>query len=102
MAGEDSLIRALNFQAAACQAMGSPFSAALLECAAADAGAGGPTLALFAPWAGAATRALLADAAPLRLLGALHGLALSGEAPGLSDAYPSAERPGDPALAWAA
>lgn len=102
MTDQDSLIQALNIHAAACQAMGSPFSAGLLEAAAKDLQTGGPTGAMFAPWAGAATRALIADAAPLRFLGALHDLALSGEAPALTRAYPSAERPCDPAGAWAA
>ncbi len=101
MADQDSLIRALNFQAAACAAMGSPFSGALLDSAAADVASGGPARSLFAPWTGASARALIADAVTLRLLGALHDLALSGEAPALADAYPNAGRPGDPASAWA-
>jgi hypothetical protein len=102
MADPDPLIQALNIHAAACRAMGSPFSAALLEDAAADADECGPTGEMFAPWAGASTRALIADAAPLRLLGALHDLALSGAAPTLAAAYPAADRPGDAAAAWAA
>ncbi|MGI9169466.1 MAG: DUF2332 domain-containing protein, partial [Caulobacteraceae bacterium] len=102
MADDDSLIRALTFQATACAAMGSPFSGALLGAAAADVASGGPSRGLFAPWAGAKARALVADAVPLRLLGALHDLALGEEAPALTDAYPSAERPGDPAPAWTA
>lgn len=102
MADDEPLIATLNFQAAACAAMGSPFSGALLEAAAADAARGGPTLDLFAPWAGAGVRALIADAAPLRFLGALHDLALSGVFPALADAYPSSERPGDPEGAWTA
>jgi len=102
MADDDPLIRALNFQAAACAAMGSPFSGAILEAASADAARDGPTRNLFAPWKEASTRTLIADAASLRLLGALHDLALSGEAAALTRAYPSAERPGDPRAAWAA
>ena len=102
MADEDPLIQALNIHAAACKAMGSPFSAALLEAAAGDLRTGGPTGEMFAPWVGASTRALIADAAPLRLLGALHDLALSGEAPALTAAYPADGRAGDPDAAWAA
>jgi len=102
MADDDFLVRALNVHAAACAAMGSPFSGALLEAAATDAAQGGSTREMFKPWAAAPVRALILDAAVLRLLGALHDLALSGEAPGLTRAYPSAERPGDPGGAWAA
>ncbi|MDQ2860819.1 MAG: hypothetical protein M3T55_08845 [Pseudomonadota bacterium] len=69
MAVNDPLIRALNFQAVACAAMGSPFSAAILEAASADAARGGPTRALFAHWKDASTRVLIADAASLRLWG---------------------------------
>jgi hypothetical protein len=102
MADPESLTRALTLQAGVCTAMGSAFSGALLERAAADVAEGGATRNLFAPWEGASTRSLIADAVTLRLLGALHDLALSGEDPALAAAYPTAERPGDPRAAWAA
>jgi hypothetical protein len=102
MADHDAVIRSLTLQAGVCAAMGSAFSEALLGQAAADVAKSGPTRDLFTPWDGASTRSLITDAAPLRLLGALHDLALSGEAPGLAAAYPTADRPGDPAAAWAA
>ena len=54
----------------------------------------------MAPWAGRDTRAQIADAVPLRLLGALHDLALSGEAPALTALYPQPGFAGDPAGAW--
>ena len=102
MADTESLTRALTIQAGVCAAMGSAFSGALLERAAADVTAGGPTRDLFAPWKEASTRSLIAEAAPLRLLGALHDRALSGEDPALAGAYPTAERRGDAEAAWAA
>jgi len=99
---EHPLVRALAFQGAACAALGSAFSGALLERAAADWTAAGPMRALFAPWAEATTRSLIADAVPLRLLGALHDLVLCGEAPDLAGAYPAGDRPGEIDPAWAA
>jgi hypothetical protein len=97
-----SLIGSLEIQAAACAAMGSPFSAAILTAAAADTAASGPVLALLEPWAASRTRSLITDAVPIRLLGALHELALSGDFPALTAAYPGPHRAGDPAAAWRA
>jgi hypothetical protein len=42
----------------------------------------------------------MADAVPLRLLGALHDIALSGEVPALTALYPSEAFAGDAAAAW--
>ncbi len=98
----DDLIRALKLQAAGCAAFGSPFCAGLLERVAEDVEAGGPSQALFAPWAGASTRTLLNDAVPIRLLGALHDLVLSGGAPHLAAAYPRPDRPAEVDRAWSA
>ena len=75
-----AVIRVLELQAAACVALGSRFSAALLEKAAEDVAAGGPTAALFSPWEGKDVRTLFAEAVALRWLGGLHELALSGDA----------------------
>jgi len=54
----------------------------------------------MAPWAGAAVRSLIVDAVPLRLLGALHELVLSGEEPALADVYPTVSRAASAAQAW--
>ena len=96
------LARAFELQSGACAAFGSPFSAALLQRAAADIAAGGPIVPLLAPWADADTRAVIADATSLRWLGAVHDLALSGEAPAISAAWPAPGAPGDADAAWTA
>jgi hypothetical protein len=100
MSQDNPTARAIALQAQACAALGSAFSGALLASAADDVAAGGPTAAVMAPWSGKDARAQIADAAPLRLLGALHDLALSGDAPALSALYPSADFAGDAAAAW--
>ena len=98
---ENDLVRSLRLQSKACAALGSPFHAALLEHAADDlAGGGGPLEPLLAPWKADDLRALMAAAVPLRLLGALHDLVLSGDAPSLADAYPRRDQAADPARAW--
>lgn len=90
----------LRLQSQACLALGSPFHAALLDHAADDVEADGPTAALLAPWAGQDLRALMAAAVPLRLLGALHDLVLSGDDPALADAYPQPGKVFDAGAAW--
>ena len=77
-------MEALRLQAAACDNLGSPFHGALLRRAADDLDAGGPVGALLDPWAQADLKALFDDAVPLRLLGGLHDLVLSGEDPALA------------------
>jgi len=89
-------------QAAFCRGSGSPFSALVLEQMAIGLGEGGPHDAVFAPWAEAPARQILTDAVPLRLLGALHYLVLSGRAPGLAALYPPAATDPDPAALGAA
>jgi hypothetical protein len=101
MADPSPLSRALGLQAQACVTFGSPFSGALLDKAAEDVERSGPTATVLAAWAGDSARSLFADAVPVRLLGALHALALSGDAPALTAAYPAADRPGDADAAWA-
>jgi hypothetical protein len=98
----ESLIQSLQIQAAVCGRMASPFSEAILGAAARDVASGGPTRLLLDRWAAASTRDLMADAVPLRLLGALHDLALSGDDVALARAYPSADRAGDAEAAWSA
>ena len=95
------LPRALRIQADACRALGSPFHGALLDLAAQDLEAGGPVATLLTPWAQADLRKLFDDATPLRLLGGLHDLVLSGDEPGLAATYPSPRRTADPEAAWA-
>jgi hypothetical protein len=97
-----STARRLRRQAAACSQLGSPLYAGLLDHAAADLLAGGPTADvldghLADPW-----RSALA----LRMLGGVHALVLTGHAPELAAFYPSAGGSADPgrrsARAWAA
>jgi hypothetical protein len=100
MSDEEQLARALRLNAAGCHGLGSPFSGGLLDLAAADLEAGGPTCAVLAPWLGMDTRSLIQGAVPLRLLGGLHDLVLSGDAPALAACYPAAGRSGDVTAAW--
>ena len=84
---EDPVHQALLAQSRYCQAGGSPLNAAILEWAAEDWTRDGPVRALMQPWAEADLAAQFAAATPLRLIGALHELALSGDDPQLSAAY---------------
>lgn len=87
----------LRWQAAAC-GKGAPLYQRLLTAAGADAEAGGPTVALLAPYADRPS-----DAAPgLRLLAAVHRLVLAGEAPELARFYPSAGGSGPAESVWPA
>jgi hypothetical protein len=97
-----ALVRAFEIQSAACAAFGSPFSAALLGQAAGEIEGDGPLSRLLAPWTGSSVRGLVSDAVPIRWLGALHDLALSGDAPALAAAYPAPTRPGDADAAFGA
>ncbi|HWA60943.1 MAG TPA: DUF2332 domain-containing protein, partial [Caulobacteraceae bacterium] len=98
----DPVVQGLKLQAKACEAMGSAFSGHILERAAEAAASPGPLRALFAQWEGVSLRGQIDDAVALRFLGALHDLALGGEAPDLTAAYPGDGRAGDPELAWRA
>lgn len=100
MADPSQLIRALRLQAEAFTTFGSPFSGELTALAADDVEQEGPTAPLLAPWLGVSTRAVVAQAAPVRLLGAFHARALTGANPALTRAYPAPGRPGDVAAAW--
>lgn len=97
MALNPEIATAFRWQAAACEAMGSPFSAALLLAMAGDEAALEP---LTQPWASADGKTLRDDATPLRLLGALHDMVLTGEFPALAEAYPGRGKPGDGEAAW--
>ncbi|RMI35842.1 DUF2332 domain-containing protein [Nocardia stercoris] len=84
-----------DFQARACRHMGSPLYGELGAAVAAALRAGDPPLtAIMADHADATH----ADAIPLRLLGAVHALVLSGAAPELAPFYGSDRV--DPAPAW--
>lgn len=82
-----AVLQALRLQSRGCLAGGSPLNAAILEKAAVDWAEGGPVGELMAPWAQADLKAQFDAATPLRLIGALHELALSGDDPPLSAAY---------------
>ena len=90
-----AFIEATRFQARLCEAFGSPFSGAVLDIIADDVGQGGPCAGLAAPWAGLEAARITADAAPLRLLGGLHSLVLSGATPDLAALYPPTSSPAD-------
>ena len=82
-----AVLQALLFQARATRAMGSELNAVILERAADDWRDGGPVRELMAPWADLDAQGQFDAATPLRLIGALHELALAGADPPLSAAY---------------
>lgn len=71
-------------QVAWCRSLGSPFTAQVVALLADDLAAQGVTARLLGGWPGDPR----ADALPLRLAGALHGLVLGGVAPELAACYP--------------
>lgn len=87
-----------QIQAAACHALGSPFYGALLQRAAKDILADGPTAAVLAGHEDDAGETALA----LRLMGAVHYMALTGDAPDVAAHFPSTGGDGDPTAAWPA
>lgn len=92
----------LRRQSAACADLGSSMYEALLAFAADDYAARGVVADVFDGWTLEPGPAALA----LRLLGTVHRLALTGQAPELARFYPSVAgdeaEPFDPGLAWAA
>src|SRR5215213_1073280 len=76
----------LRWQAEWCERLGSPMYGELLQRAAHDFEHGGPCAALLEGHDGDP----LGSALPLRLMGAVHRLVLSGRAPELAAFYPSA------------
>jgi len=82
----------LEFQALACAALGSRLYADLLNRAVEDLRAGGPTAAVLDGHFEDPGRSALA----LRMLGGVHALVLSGQAPELAGFYPSAGGTADP------
>ncbi len=83
-------------QAKWCDALGSPFTAALLRLFASDFEADGPVAAICASWSTNPRK----DALGLRLTGALHHAVLSGGAPELAARYPAQAPAWDMALVW--
>ena len=96
------LASAFRMQALGCAKFGSAFYEALLNLAAEDIEAGGPTLSLMAPWADSSRKEVFADASHLRLMGGLHDLVLSGDDPALAAAYPREGRKTEIDAAWTA
>ncbi len=90
--------RAIRKQAAACGEMGSAIYADLLARCAEDFAAGGLVAQVVAGWSGHP----VLDNVALRLLGAAHFLALSGDAPALAECLPSAGGRYAREPAWAA
>ncbi len=87
----------LRVQADSCRQLGSPLYAELLTRASSDAAAGGPVWHLVEDVA----TEYVGSAWPLRLMAAVHRLALEGKAPGIARHYPSVGgEAGDPAAAW--
>ena len=96
------LASAFRMQALGCARFGSLFYEALLNRAAEDIEARGPTLSLMSPWANATRKEVFADASHLRLMGGLHDLVLSGDDPALAAAYPREGRATNIDAAWTA
>ncbi len=84
----------LRVQAGHCERIGSPLYAGLLERAAADFEASGPTEAVLRGHEDDPTDSMLA----LRLMGAVNRLVLRGEEPALAELYAAPER--DPEAEW--
>jgi hypothetical protein len=97
-AAADRLERRLRGQATRATQRRSPLYVSLLERVAEDVAARGPAWTLLRGRAGERS----GEALPLRLMAAVHRLVLTGAAPELARAYPSAGGDGDPEWAWPA
>ncbi len=84
--GQEVLARRFRRQAGWCAGEGEVLYADLLERAAADVEAGGPSWTVLEPFAPEPGE----NAVPLRFLAGIHRLVLSGEAPVLARHFPSA------------
>jgi hypothetical protein len=91
-------VESFRFQARGCGATGSPIYAELLARAADDLEAGGVFADLVDGFAGHPVLLAL----PLRVMGAVHRIVLSGAAPELAAHYPSAGGRFEPEGAWRA
>ena len=95
---DPELVRVIRIYELACNSMGSPFYGQLLDRMAVDVAAGGPVGRFLASHLDSTYE----EAVPLRLLGGLHRLVLSGHAPELAARFPSVGGDGDAARAWPA
>jgi hypothetical protein len=86
----------MRWQAEWCDKLGSPLYGELLRRAADDADAGGPVAEALAGREADPLESML----QLRFMGAVHRLALAGDAPALAAVYPSCGGDGDVASAW--
>lgn len=94
----DRAVELIEAQSRKCRELGSPFYADLLELIAADAAADGPVAAVLAGHEDDPESA----AVPLRLMGSIHYLVLTGQAPEPALHYPSTDGDGDAGAAWIA
>jgi hypothetical protein len=94
----DRQVDFFRMQARACEHLGSPLYAVLVDRIADDIEAGGLTCGVLEGHADDPGPSALA----LRLLGAVHYVVLSGAAPDLAACYPSAGGRADPDAAWSA
>ncbi|MFF0342049.1 DUF2332 domain-containing protein [Kribbella sp. NPDC004875] len=92
------VVTALQRQATACEDLGSPMYAELLRLLVDDYEVGGVTVEVLADYEDRS----FGEAVALRLLGAVHGLVLSGTVPELAAFYPSVGGSWDPVLGWEA
>ena len=93
---EPPLVGIIHIHQLACSGMGSPFYADLLERMADDVLAGGPV----GRFLGDQLDTSYEEAVPLRFLGGVHRLVLSGRAPELAARFPSVGGDGDAGAAW--
>jgi hypothetical protein len=96
--GHAEILQSFRLQAEQAGPIGSPLYGELLARCVRDLDEGGPLLPLVEDYPGHP----VLDALPLRLLGAVHALVLSGEAPELARFYPSAGGRFDTEPAWRA
>ncbi len=100
MSGPGRLVQNTRQQADACRRLGSPLYGGLLEQIADDIALGGVCAEVLA----GREHSRIREAVPLRLMGAVHGLVLTGRAPELAGFFPSAggTAPEHPEAAWPA
>ena len=98
------LVANLRLQERYCGEHGSPLYAALLDGMVDDVQDGGPTAELLADWLqpGLDPDAVMGDLPGLRVLGGVHRLVLTGQAPELAAHYPSVGGTAGPDGAWPA
>ncbi|HVY83801.1 MAG TPA: DUF2332 domain-containing protein [Caulobacterales bacterium] len=96
MSNAESLKRAFVLQAGWGEAVGSPFTGALMRAAARDFEDGGPTRDIVGDWSGDP----IADALPTRFGGALHAAVVLGKDPALAAEYPDMRSDWDMQRVW--